>query len=98
MKLIPVVSGNGANPAQEPQYACQESGCLIRYTRAEGYFVAPPEIGHVQEEILPRVRCPHHGAPIYLEEVRPQERSFRLWRCPLCKAASTSGQLFVAAR
>lgn len=86
MRPVPVVSGNGANPAQEPKYTCQESDCPVRFTGKAGYFVAPHETGQVEVEILPRVRCPHDGAPMYLGEVRPQKRSFRLWRCPLCSA------------
>lgn len=88
MRRLPVVRGNGANPVQEPKYACQKSGCLVRYSRSEGYFVASQKRDRVAGDILPRVRCPHDGAPMYLGEVRPQERSFRLWRCPLCKIAS----------
>lgn len=40
MRLVPIVAGNGGNPAQEPKYACQESDCLVRFTTTEGYFVA----------------------------------------------------------
>ena len=96
MRLVPVVSGNEANPTQEHRYACQESDCLVRFTSTEGYLVASHETGQVEEEILPRLRCPHDEASMYLAEIRPQERSFRLWRCPLCKTTSTSGQILVA--
>ena len=92
MRLVHMVSGNGARPAQDPTYACQKSDCLVRYTSMEGYFFAPSEGGQVEEEALPRVRCPHDAAPMYLEEVHPHERSFRLWRCPLCRATSASGR------
>lgn len=92
MRLVPTVSGNGTKPTREPKYACQESDCQVYFTSAEGYFVVPHETGQVEEEMLPRVRCPHDGALMYLGEVRPRERSFRLWRCPLCAAASTSEQ------
>lgn len=97
MRLVPIVAGNGGNPAQEPKYACQESDCLVRFTTTEGYFVAPHETGQVEDEILPRVRCQHDGAPMYVGEVRPKERSFRLSRCPLFSATSTSAQLLSAA-
>ena len=69
----------------------------LRFTTTEGYFVAPHETGQVEDEILPRVRCQHDGAPMYVREVRPKERSFRPWRCPLCSATSTSAQLLSAA-
>lgn len=97
MGLVSAVSGNGTRPAQEPEYACQESDCSVRYTSAAGYFIAPRQAGPADEEILPRVRCAHDGAPMYLGEVSPQERSFRLWKCPVCTVTSTTGQALVAA-
>ena len=80
-----------------PEYACQASDCLVRYTSVQGYFIAPDKASELDGEILPRVRCPRDGAPMYLGEVRPRERSFRLWRCPLCSATSTSGHALAAA-
>ena len=98
MRSVPVVSGNGngTQPVQEPKYACQESDCPVCFTSITGYFVAPHETAQVEDEILPRVQCPHDGAPMYLGEVRPQERSFRLWICPLCTATSASQALAAA--
>lgn len=90
-------NGNGTEPAQEPKYACQESDCPVCFTSKAGYFVAPHETGQAEKEILPRVRCPHDAAPMYLGEVRPQERSFRLWRCPLCSATATSNHALATA-
>lgn len=92
-----MISGNGTEPIQEPKYACQQSDCPVRFTRTAGYFVAPHETGRVEDEILPRVPCPHDEAPMYLGEVRPQERNFRLWRCPLCSATSTNNHALAAA-
>lgn len=97
MRPVPVVSGNGANPAQETKYACQESDCPVCFTSAEGYFVATHETAQIEKEILPWVRCPHDEVPMYLGEVRPQERSFRLWKCPLCGATSTSNHALATA-
>lgn len=98
MRLVHRVSGNGTGtePVQELKYACQQSDCPVRFTSTEGYFVAPHETAQVEEEIVPRVQCPQDGAPMYLGEVRPQERSFRLWKCPLCTATSTSPALAAA--
>lgn len=96
MSLVQMVSGNGSTPHQELEYACQASDCFVRYTGVHGYFTAPRNGSGLEEEILPHVRCPHDEAPMYLTQVRPEERSFRLWRCPLCKAASTSGQVLAA--
>lgn len=97
MKLVQVISENGSTPHRELDYACQLSDCFVRYSGARGYFLAPPNGHQVDDEILPHVRCPHDEALMYLEEVRPEVRSFRLWSCPLCKAASTSGHVLAAA-
>lgn len=97
MSLVQMVPGNGNTPHQGLEYACQVPNCFVRYTGAHGYFVVPRNGSGLQEEILPSVRCPHDGALMYLGEVRPEDRSFRLWRCPLCKAASASGQVLAAA-
>ena len=97
MRIVPMVSGNGRTPYQELEYACQVSDCFVRYNGEHGYFIVPLNGSGLEEEILPRVRCPHDEAPMYLGEVRPEERSFRLWRCPLCKAASATGQVLAAA-
>jgi hypothetical protein len=61
-------------------YACPEPGCLIHYNSPTGYFITP----------MPEVTCPHHKLPMYLAEVKPQNRSFRLWRCPQCAATHTN--------
>ena len=97
MTLVQIDSANGATVTAEPRYACPVSDCPVCYTSAAGYFLATRDRDQVENEILPRVRCPQDAAPMYLAEVRPQERSFRLWRCPLCQAVSTSGQTLVAA-
>lgn len=99
MKPVPIVSGNGngTKPAQELKYACEQSGCPVRFTSTEGYFVAPHETGQAEKEILPLVRCPHDEAPMYLGEIRPEERSFRLWRCPLCSTTSTNNHALATA-
>jgi hypothetical protein len=71
-------------------YACPKPDCLIHYNGPVGYFVVSS---------TPRTRCPHHGLPMYLAEVQPRKRSFRLWRCPRlgCEASLTNeGQLVTA--
>lgn len=98
MSLVQVVSRNGGTPDEELEYACQASDCSVRYTGVRGYFIAPRNGSGFEDEIRPRVRCPHDDAPMYLAQIRSEERGFRLWRCPLCKAASTGGQMHAAAR
>jgi hypothetical protein len=72
-------------------YACPKADCLIHYNGPVGYFV----VGS-----MPRTRCPHHGLPMYLAEIQPRKRSFRLWRCPLlgCKASLTNEGHLAAAK
>ena len=72
-------------------YACPKPDCLIHYNGPVGYFV----VGS-----MPRTRCPHHGLPMYLAEIQPRKRSFRLWRCPLlgCKASLTNEGHLAAAK
>lgn len=89
MRLDQMVSRNGTEPFQ-PRYVCQACDCLARYTSTEGYFLAERDGGRAEEEILPRVRCPRDGAPMYLGEVRPHDTAFRLWRCPQCDSVRTN--------
>jgi hypothetical protein len=70
-------------------YACEEPGCLIRYD-GSGYFIATPDSKAIAEEITPSVTCPNDERRMYLAEVRPEKRSFRLWKCPLCSATRTN--------
>ena len=72
-------------------YACPKPDCLIHYNGPVGYFVVSS---------TPRTRCPHHGLPMYLAEVQPRKRSFRLWRCPRlgCKASLTNEEDLVTAK
>lgn len=96
MSLVQMVSGNDALP-QQLEYTCQASDCLVRYEGGRGYFIPPRNGSVLDKEIQPHVRCPHDGALVYLGEVRPEERSFRLWRCPLCNDAFASGPVLAAA-
>jgi hypothetical protein len=72
-------------------YTCPESDCTIHYNSPVGYYVVSS---------TPCTRCPHHGLPMYLAEVQPRKRSFRLWRCPLlgCMASLTNEGHLVAAQ
>ena len=70
--------------AEGPAYACQESGCLVRYDRARGYFLDTEDAMTVEQETTPHVNCSNDGHLMYLAEVSPQRRSFRLWKCPEC--------------
>ena len=77
----------------KPQvYVCQEGGCLVRYEVSGGYFLDTEDAKTVEQEIRPRVRCSADGRFMYLAEVRPEQRSFRLWKCPECDATYTHQQ------
>lgn len=96
MSLVQMVSGNGGTPPQELEYACKSPDCLVRYTGVDGYFIAPRDGSGLENEILPLVHCPHDKALMHLAQVRTEARSFRFWRCPLCKAVSRNGQVLAA--
>ncbi len=82
---------NDIYPAQTLAYACPEPGCLIGYTSPMGYFLTQDGT-EIERDSTLGVACPDHGLPMYLAEVKPQKRSFRLWRCPQfgCTASLTN--------
>jgi hypothetical protein len=71
-------------------YACREPGCFIHYQRPQGYFIEPENGDRSEPEIKPGVHCPKDGRFIFLAEVRPERKSFRLWKCPECDAIRTN--------
>jgi len=79
------------NPAQVPSYACPKPNCFIHYDSRQGYFSATEEEGETERDRTPG--CPHDGQPMYLAEVKPEKRSFRLWRCPQCNASRTNEEV-----
>jgi hypothetical protein len=83
------VNRNG-DATQTPAYACTEPDCLVHYNILRGYFVETKNRNTSENEIVPRVRCPHDGAPMYLAEINPAKRGFRLWTCPQCDARRTN--------
>ena len=84
-------------PAQTLVYACPEPDCLIHYNSPFGYFTTQDGT-QIERGSTPQVPCPRHGLPMYLSEVKPKKRSFRLWRCPQfgCNASRTNEDLLVA--
>ena len=75
-----------------PVYVCQEDGCLVCYEASGGYFLDTEDPKTLKLEIRPKVRCSHDGRLMYIAEVRPEQRSFRLWKCPECDASYTHQQ------
>jgi hypothetical protein len=81
-----------SEPAETFLYVCREPGCFIRYYSPQGYFIEPKEQDRSEPEIKPEVHCPKDWRLMYLAEVRPERKSFRLWKCPACNAIRTNGE------
>lgn len=79
----------GINPAEPPAFVCTVADCRIGYTDSAGYFYAPDVIP-TDKETLPGVICPNDGLLMYLAEVRAEDQSLRLWRCPRCAQSRTN--------
>lgn len=78
------------DPSEQLLYVCKEPGCLIGYNNLDGYFIHTENAKTVKEELTPRVSCSNDERLMYLTEVRPDTRSFRLWKCPECGASRTN--------
>ena len=73
-------------------YACTEPDCLVHYSIYRGYFILSRNGNTKELDMVPRVRCPHDGTPMYLAEIHQAKRDFHLWRCPhpQCDARRTN--------
>jgi len=71
-------------------YACTEPDCLVHYSIYRGYFILSQNGNTHELDMVPRVRCPHDGTPMYLAEVDPDKKGFRLWICPQCDGRRTN--------
>jgi len=74
-------------------YVCREPGCFIHYNSSQGYFIESQNGDRSESEIKPGVHCPKDGHLMYLAEVRPEKKSFRLWKCPECDGIRTNGEI-----
>jgi hypothetical protein len=93
MKLLPVLLKIEERSSQIPAYVCEEPGCFVRYNGSRGYFITTPDGSQMEGEIIPRVSCPQDRQLMYLAEIRPKQRSYRLWRCPECDMSRTNQEL-----
>jgi hypothetical protein len=93
MRFGQVVLQSSGERTQILAYACPETDCLVHYDASRGYFITDQNGNGNELELTPNVRCPHDGAPMYLAEVLPEHRSFRLWKCPQCHNHSNGGSL-----
>jgi hypothetical protein len=71
-------------------YACTEHDCLVHYNIYRGYFILSQSGNTNELDMVPSVRCPHDGAPMYLAEIDPDKSAFRLWICPQCDGRHTN--------
>jgi hypothetical protein len=89
MRLNRSLLSSASDGSQTMAYGCTESDCLVHYNISLGYFMSSQN-GNGDEMDVPRVRCFLDGAPLYLAEVSPEKRSYRLWACPQCGARRTN--------
>ncbi len=87
MRLIQVPLQAGSGTPQTLVYACPGPDCLVHYNGSRGYFVVVHNGNGIDRDMMPEVWCSQDGLPMYLAEVLPTQRSFRLWRCPQCNSS-----------
>jgi len=90
MRLNLSVLNSEGDPTQTLVCACTEPDCLVHYNISRGYFVLSQNGNTNELDMVPRVRCPHDGTPMYLAEIDLQKRGFRLWICPQCDGRRTN--------
>jgi rubredoxin len=82
-----------SDPVEMFLYVCQEPGCFVCYDGSQGYLIDKQDADTTEEDIKPHVSCPNDGHLMYLAEVRPERKNFRLWKCPECNTIRTNEQL-----
>jgi hypothetical protein len=71
-------------------FGCIEPDCFVHYSTSRGYFMLNQSGNNDGIEMVPKIRCFLDGVPMYLAEINPEKRGFRLWRCPQCGASHTN--------
>ncbi len=75
-------------PSKELRALCHEHHAEMRLNQS---LLNSEENGNTNElDMVPNVRCPHDGTPMYLAEVDPDKKGFRLWICPQCDGRRTN--------
>src|SRR2546429_516024 len=77
MRLTEVLIKTEGAPTHTSTYACPEPDCAVSYTPSKGYFLAAKH-GQVEHDMTPRVTCRRDGQRMYLAEINPEKRAFRL--------------------
>jgi hypothetical protein len=88
MKLSQSLSNSEGNAIQT--LACTDPHCLVHYNISRGYFTMSQNGNTNQIDMVPEIRCPHDGRPMYLAEIDREKRDFRLWKCPQCDGRRTN--------
>jgi hypothetical protein len=87
MRLMQVLLKTENEPMPTVAYVCPAPGCRVHYDTSRGYFVITQNENGIKRDMMPRVVCSQDGVRMYLAEVRPTPRSFRLWTCPQCSVS-----------
>ncbi len=90
MRLNQSLLNSEGDPIQKLAYACTQPDCLVHYNIYRGYFMLSQNGNTNELDMVPNVRCPHDGTPMYLAEVDPDKKGFRLWICPQCDGRRTN--------
>jgi hypothetical protein len=90
MSLSRIFLKIGRKSRQTAAYVCEEPGCSVRYNGSRGYFIITQDRTQIEREIVPRVSCPQDGHLMYLAEIRPAQKNYRLWKCPECEMHRTN--------
>ena len=93
MRPAQILLQTGGKSEQVSGYLCEEPGCLVRYSSTRGYMAIAADGSQLAAELTPKVTCPSDSRPMYLAEVRPEQRSYRLWICPECGKSLTNKEL-----
>jgi hypothetical protein len=86
LELISLPAADGGTPVVV--YACPEPDCLVHYNSTSGYFILSKNGHGAATDPVPQVQCIQDKTPMYLAEILPEKRSFRLWKCPKCNSVS----------
>ena len=90
MRLTQIPLQTESEQAHTLVYACPEPDCLVHYNSSSGYFryfIVTDHGNGIDRDTMPEVWCSQDGLPMYLAEVLPAQRSFRLWSCPRCNSS-----------
>jgi hypothetical protein len=90
MRLTQVLLKTENEAPQTDAYVCPVPSCLVHYNASYGYIITTQNGNGIERDMMPRVACSQDGVRMYLAEVRPTLRSFRLWKCPQCGVSHTN--------